>query len=39
MLWVADMTYVSTWAGFIYLAEVIDGKPPAIPPSPSRLAR
>jgi putative transposase len=23
-LWVADMTYVSTWAGFIYLAIVID---------------
>jgi putative transposase len=24
VLWVADMTYVSTWAGFIYLAVVID---------------
>jgi putative transposase len=23
-LWVADMTYVSTWAGFVYLAVVID---------------
>ena len=23
-LWVADMTYVPTWAGFIYLAVVID---------------
>jgi putative transposase len=23
-LWVADMTYVPTWAGFIYLAAVID---------------
>jgi putative transposase len=23
-LWVADMTYVSTWAGFIYLAVIID---------------
>jgi putative transposase len=23
-LWVADITYVSTWAGFIYLAVVID---------------
>jgi putative transposase len=23
-LWVADMTYVPTWAGFIYLAIVID---------------
>jgi putative transposase len=24
LLWVADMTYVSTWAGFVYLAVVID---------------
>ncbi|MGL5005655.1 MAG: IS3 family transposase, partial [Casimicrobium sp.] len=24
MLWVADITYVSTWAGFVYLAVVID---------------
>ena len=24
-LWVADMTYVPTWAGFIYLAVVLDG--------------
>ena len=24
VLWVADMTYVPTWAGFIYLAVVID---------------
>jgi putative transposase len=23
-LWVADMTYVPTWAGFIYLAVVMD---------------
>ena len=23
-LWVADMTYVPTWAGFIYLAVVLD---------------
>lgn len=23
-LWVADMTYVPTWAGFIYLAIVLD---------------
>lgn len=23
-LWVADLTYVSTWAGFIYLAVVVD---------------
>jgi putative transposase len=23
-LWVADMTYVSTWAGFLYLAVVVD---------------
>ncbi|OHX21901.1 hypothetical protein BI344_05200 [Chromobacterium sphagni] len=24
-LWVADMTYVPTWAGFLYLAVVISG--------------
>jgi transposase InsO family protein len=24
MLWVADFTYVSTWAGFVYVAFVID---------------
>ena len=24
-LWVADMTYVPTWAGFLYLAVVTDG--------------
>ena len=24
MLWVSDFTYVSTWAGFIYVAFVID---------------
>ena len=24
LLWVADMTYVPTWAGFIYLAVVVD---------------
>ena len=24
VLWVADMTYVPTWSGFIYLAVVID---------------
>ena len=23
-LWVADMAYISTWAGFLYLAVVID---------------
>ena len=23
-LWVADMTYIPTWAGFIYLAVVVD---------------
>lgn len=23
-LWVADMTYVPTWAGFVYLAIVLD---------------
>jgi len=23
-LWVADMTYIPTWAGFLYLAVVID---------------
>ena len=23
-LWVADMTYISTWAGFLYLSVVID---------------
>jgi putative transposase len=23
-LWVADITYVSTWAGFLYLAVVLD---------------
>ncbi len=24
VLWVADITYVSTWAGFLYLAVVLD---------------
>ena len=24
MLWVADITYISTWAGFLYLAVVLD---------------
>ncbi len=24
LLWVADITYVPTWAGFLYLAVVID---------------
>jgi len=24
MLWVSDFTYVSTWAGFVYVAFVID---------------
>ena len=24
MLWVSDFTYVSTWAGFVYVAVVID---------------
>jgi putative transposase len=23
-LWVADITYIPTWAGFLYLAVVID---------------
>jgi len=23
-LWVADITYVPTWAGFLYLAVVVD---------------
>ncbi|SER72448.1 Integrase core domain-containing protein [Giesbergeria anulus] len=23
-LWVADMTYIPTWAGFLYLAAVLD---------------
>ena len=23
-LWVADLTYVATWAGFVYVAFVID---------------
>ena len=23
-LWVADITYVATWAGFLYLAVVLD---------------
>ncbi len=23
-LWVADITYISTWAGFLYLAVVLD---------------
>lgn len=25
VLWVADITYVPTWAGFLYLAVVLDG--------------
>ena len=25
VLWVADITYVPTWAGFIYLPVVLDG--------------
>jgi len=25
MLWVADITYIPTWAGFLYLAVVLDG--------------
>ena len=24
MLWVADITYIPTWAGFLYLAVVLD---------------
>src|SRR3546814_8975143 len=24
MLWVSDFTYVATWAGFVYVASVID---------------
>ena len=24
LLWVADITYVPTWAGFVYLAVVLD---------------
>ncbi len=24
MLWVCDFTYVATWAGFVYVAFVID---------------
>jgi transposase InsO family protein len=28
-LWVADITYVPTWAGFLYLAIVLDGLEPA----------
>lgn len=24
MLWVSDFTYVATWAGFVYIAFVID---------------
>lgn len=24
VLWVADMTYIPTWAGFLYLAVVLD---------------
>ena len=27
-LWVADMTYVPTWAGFIYLAGVLERSEP-----------
>jgi hypothetical protein len=27
-LWVADITYVPTWAGFLYLAIVLDGLEP-----------
>ncbi len=29
-LWVADITYVPTWAGFLYLAVVLDAFPPRI---------
>jgi len=28
-LWVAHITYVPTWAGFLYLAIVLDGLEPA----------
>jgi len=28
-LWVAEITYVPTWAGFLYLAIVLDGLEPA----------
>jgi hypothetical protein len=28
-MWVADITYVPTWAGFLYLAIVLDGLEPA----------
>jgi hypothetical protein len=28
-LWVADITYVPTWAGFLCLAIVLDGLEPA----------
>jgi putative transposase len=28
-LWVADITYVPTWAGFLYLAIALDGLEPA----------
>jgi hypothetical protein len=24
LLWVADITYIPTWAGFLYLAVVLD---------------
>ncbi|MCW2701573.1 MAG: ISHne1, transposase orfB, partial [Blastococcus sp.] len=24
MLWVADLTYVATWSGFVYVAFVMD---------------
>ena len=27
ILWVADITYVPTWAGFLYLAVVLDAFP------------
>ena len=32
-LWVADLTYVATWAGFVYVAFVIDVfvAPPSLP--------
>jgi putative transposase len=26
MLWVADITYIPTWAGFLYLAVVLDAR-------------
>ena len=41
-MWVADITYVPTWAGFLYLAVVLDVFSSSISPfgtelSPARL--